>query len=93
MTTIAGTIAADWRQGLRILCKTGDGDALYNSALQRGIGETNVAAILGAGQGREVLARQHSDGSITLYTDDGFDCERMWAAQDGERTIVANALR
>ena len=93
MATIASKITRDWRKGKQEMeASDGLADSRYNGSLQAGVGDINLAEVLEYPEGRQVLARIHEDSSITLYTDDGFEAERMWVAVGSERKAALAVL-
>ena len=91
--TIAETTVAQWERGRRIMYESdGTDDRLYHNAIMAGAGDVNVADLLDQPDGREILAKLHNDDSITLYTNDGWESERMWVATGKEYHSVMQSI-
>ena len=94
MATIVGIIADHWRRGRRSNPTgriTPASAPYYSLAIKAGVGNINVSEALGYGSDRAVLAKQHGDGSITLYR--GSDVERMWVARCHVHQVIERAIQ
>ena len=82
---IASKIVAQWERGRQLMNESdGTNDRLYHDAIMTGVGDVNVASALQQPEGRAIVAQLHDDDSITLFTDDGWEAERMWVATGKE---------
>lgn len=94
METIAGIIADHWRRGWSSIQRghsTPSSAPYYSLAMKAGVGTVDVSEALGFGSDCSVLAKQHPDGSITLYRDG--ETKRMWVARGNMRRIAERAIK